>query len=127
VRFPQAQRCGSASWWGIFLCTLLLASTYVVFDVLDVDGSQMSRGPAPDMMVAATPEVAEERLVRATVAVAGSTDLLPPLSLPCLSAGGPRRISAATTFLHLPRGHVFPRVTRAAARARGSWPTADPL
>lgn len=125
MRFRHASRRGSASWWGVSLCALLFASTYVVFDILDLDGSQMSRGPAPCGTLAAVPEDAGERLFRTPV-TAASTDLL-PLSPSPLFAHAPSRNSSAGTLLNQRWGHVLPRVTLAAEPARASSPTADPL
>ena len=127
MRFRQASRRGSASWWGITVCALLFAATYVVFDVLDVDGSQMSRRSAPEGTLTATlEEVAGERFFRTTATATVSADLLAP-SLPRLCAGVPSRISASKTLLRQRWGHARPRVTLAAERARGSSGTADPL
>jgi hypothetical protein len=127
MRFRQASRRGSASWWGITLCALLFASTYVVFDVLDVDGSQLGRRSARDGTLTATAEeVAGERFFRTTVTAPVSTDLL-ALSLPRLSLGAPSRDSALKTLLHQRWGHALPRATLAAECARGSSGTADPL
>jgi hypothetical protein len=126
VRFRQASRRGTASWWGITLCALVFAGTYVVFDILDVDGSRMSRGPALDGTLTATLEASGERFFRTPAVVTGSTDLL-RLSLSRLSPSVPRRNSSAGTLLHQRWSHVFPRVTLAAGRARGSSPNADPL
>lgn len=126
MRFRHASRRGSASWWGITLCALLIASTYVVFDILDVDGSQMRRAPVPDGTLTTTLDAEGERFVRTTLILAGSTDLL-PLRLSGLSAGIPARNSPAGMVLHQRWGHVLPRVTLAAERARGSSPSADPL
>ena len=124
--FRQASRRGAARWWGITLCALLFAGTYVVFDILDVDGSQMSRGLAPNGTLTATLEAAGERFFRTPATVAGSTDLL-PLSLSRLSASTPRQDFSAGTLLRQRWGHVLPRVTLGAERTRANSPAADPL
>ncbi len=127
MRFRHASRRGSASWWGITLCALLFASTYVVFDILDVDGSQMRRAPAPGGALTATvEEAAADRFFRTTVTATVSTDLQ-ALSAPCLSASAASWNSTLKTLLHQRWGHVLPRVTLAAEHARGSSPSADPL
>lgn len=127
MRFRQASRRGSASWWGITLCALLFASTYVVFDVLDVDGSQMRRRSASGGALTATvEEVAGERFFRTTATATVSSDL-PALSLPRLAVGALSSNFVLKTLLCRRWGHLLPRVTPTAERARGSSGTADPL
>lgn len=99
---------------------------YVAFDVLDVDGSRIRRAPATDMMVAATSEMDAERHFRATLAIASSTDLFPPI-LPRLSAAEQYPISPAGIPLHVQYIHARSRVDVAVERARGNSPTTDPL
>ena len=81
MRLRTSKRCRSITWWGIFACALLLVGTYVVFDLLDLDGSRMSRVPARDMMIGNTPETATERSLRTDLASTFPRDLLaPPLT-----------------------------------------------
>ncbi len=126
MRFRQASRRGTVSWWGIALCALLFASAYVVFDILDLDGSQLSRGPALDGTLTATVEEAGERFVRTPVIVAGSVDLL-PLPLSRLSENTPRLNSSAGKLRHQRWVHALPRVTLSTEPTRVGSPTADPL
>ena len=50
VRSLRAKACRSAMGRSVFCCALLLVGAYVLFDILDVDGSQMISRPTDAIM-----------------------------------------------------------------------------
>ena len=68
----KAQRCRPMKWWAIYSCVVLLVGAYIIFDLLDVDGSQMT-WRKHDMLVMATPETSTERLWRVDANTLGYT------------------------------------------------------
>jgi hypothetical protein len=125
MRVRKAKRCRSATWWGIFICSLLLVGAYVIFDLLDVDGSQMA-WPAHDMMVVAAREVPAERFVHADGAISCPNDLR-AFSLSRLPSTETSRTSAARALLRIRQSRVLPRLNLAKEHAPGSSPTVDPV
>jgi hypothetical protein len=126
VRLRKGKGCRSVAWWGFFICTLLLVGAYVLFDLLDVDGSQMNRWPGHDMMVVATPEAAAERFFRADLATSSSDDLIAH-SLFQLSFPKNCSTSPATMLLRIRQRRGLPRLNLAREQARGSSPSIDPI
>lgn len=125
MRFPKAKRCRSAAHWGVFLCAVLLVGAYVIFDILDVDGSQMNRWPAANIIVVVTQQAEAERFLRADLASPGWTELIRP-SLWRHFSTGIGRISPATTMLRIRQSRLLPRVNLRQELARLSPPPADP-
>lgn len=126
MQLRRTKRCRSSTWWGIFLCTLLLVGAYVIFDLLDVDGSQMSRWPGHDMMVVVTPEASAERFFRADLSTSSSVDLI-GFSLFRLSSLKNCSTSPATMLLRIRQSRGLPRLNLAREQGRGSSPTVDPI
>jgi hypothetical protein len=102
---------------------LLIFAAYLIFDVLDVDGSQMTGWVTNDMVM--TQQVDAERLCRADLSISGSTDLLYP-SLPRLLSTANGAVSSATTILRMQRRESLPRVNLHQEMSRASSPIADP-
>ena len=125
MRVRKAKRCRSATWWGIFLCSLLLVGTYVLVDLLDVDGSQLA-WPAHDLMVVAAREVPAERFLHADGAITCPSDLHAP-ALTRLPSTETRRLSTARALLRIRQSCAFPRLNLAEEHAPGSSPTVDPV
>jgi hypothetical protein len=121
VRLGKAQK-RSWAWWGVVSFVLLTIGAYVIFDILDVDGSQI-RWPAGDAVM--TQQVDAERFFRADLSIPGSTDLISP-SLSRNSSTAIGKISPATTILRIRRSWSLPRVNLYQDLARASSPTADP-
>jgi hypothetical protein len=124
VRFLTTKRCRSVAWRGVFVCALLLVGAYVVFDVLDVDGSQMSGWPGGDMIAAETQQASTDRLFRADFSAPGPTNLLP--ALPRLSSTEIRGSSPTPTVLRIRQSRLIPRVNLHRELARTNSSIADP-
>ena len=123
MRHGEVQRRRSRVWWAVLSFALLLFAAYLVFDVLDIDGSQMRGRVTNDMVI--TQQVDAERLCRADLSISGSTDLLYP-SLPGLLSTAIARVSPATTIFRIRRSGSLPRVNLYRELARVSSPIADP-
>ncbi len=65
------------AWWSIFLFAVIVIVAYVFFDMLDVDGSQMTGWPADDMVAAEPFHGQTERLLHAESVIAQT--LHPPV------------------------------------------------
>jgi len=123
VRHGKAQRRRSRAWWAILSFGLLFFAAYLIFDVLDLDGSQMTGWVTNDMVM--TQQVDAERLFRVDLSISGSTDLLYP-SLPRLLSTMSGRVSPATAILRIQRSGSLPRVNLHQELARASSPITDP-
>jgi len=125
VRLGNPQRWRSRVWWGAFLFALLTMSLYVIFDILDVDGSQMTGSPGNAIIVAETLQIEADRFLRghlSTPDFAGLTSL----SLARCRPTETRGLSAATTILCIRHSRMLPRVNLHRDLARASSPSADP-
>ena len=60
MRLGSTQR-RSWAWRGVILIALLTIGAYIIFDILDVDGSQMTGWPAGAMLVAETLQAETDR------------------------------------------------------------------
>ncbi len=125
MRFLEARRCRSAAWRGVLLFALLLVGAYVIFDILDLDGSERNGWPNDDIIVATTQEAEAERFWRVDLATPGSSVLTPP-SLSRLLLAAIDRISPATANLRVRQSRWLPRVNLYREQARTSSPTTDP-
>jgi hypothetical protein len=126
VRLGTAQRRRSWAWWGVIGVALLTMGAYVIFDILDVDGSQMTGWPADDIIVAEALQVEADRVFR--------TDPIPPestglLYLPLLRCSTTERhgLLPATILLRVRQRRMLPRVNLQRALAQASSLSADPV
>ncbi len=125
MRFLEARRCRSAAWRGVLLFALLLVGAYVIFDILDLDGSERNGWPNDDIIVATTQDAEAERSWRVDLATLGSTALNPP-SLSRLFSTSIGKLSPATANLRVRQSRWLPRVNLYREQARTSSPTTDP-
>jgi hypothetical protein len=105
---------------------LLTIGSYVIFDILDVDGSQMTGWPASDMIVVETLQVQADRFFRADPIPSDSTGLL---YLPLLRYSTTERhgLLPATILLRVHQRQMLPRVNLHRALAQTSSLSADPV
>jgi hypothetical protein len=109
----------------VFCCALLLVGAYVLFDLLDVDGSQMISRPT-DAIVSVEPQQADaDRFLRTDGATLGAGDFLVPLPprLSSVKCGG---MSAATIPLRFRQSRLLPRVNLHSEMALSPTPSTDP-
>lgn len=125
MRFLKAKRSRSAMWRAVFSFALLLFGAYVFFDVLDLDGSQMTGWSRSDIIVDVEQQVNTARLMRAELATPGSSDLVPPSLLQLLSMEI-GRILPSPTILRIRQSRLLPRVSLHQGLASQSSPTSDP-
>jgi hypothetical protein len=109
----------------VFCCALLLVGAYVLFDILDVDGSQMISRPT-DAILSVGPQQADaDRFLRTDGTPLGTGDSLIPLPsrLSSVKCGG---VSAATIPLRFRQGRLLPRVNLHSEMALSPTPSIDP-
>ena len=109
MRFPQAKRARSAVWTGVFVSAMLLVGVYVLFDILDVDGSQMTGWPAGVILVGMLPPVEAERLFHPDLSAPGAIESIRPSRARLSSAEIDKR-STATTILRIRQRSWLPRL-----------------
>jgi len=109
-------------WHGAFLCALVLVGAYVIFDMLDVDGSRLSAWHAGDVIVQETQELNAERLFRADPASLGSTQAL----FPSQFARNNHTAAPAGTIFRIRQSRLRPRINLFQERASLVSPAADP-
>lgn len=75
ARMRRLLRERSLGWWGLVLCLLLAVGAYIVFDVLDLDGSDLRNRVLQSPLVSQTALAEAERVIlqaaKAQFAVAG--------------------------------------------------------
>lgn len=64
MRLGTVQRRQSWAWWGAIGIAVLIMGAYVLFDILDVDGSQGTGWPADDIVMAEGAPAQADRFVR---------------------------------------------------------------
>ncbi len=117
----------SPIFWSLLVGTLLLVGVYVLFDLLDVDGSQLKRLPAREMILAAESEAPAQRFSRPDPAASGITSLL-ALGMPRLSSPETTRGGVASPLVRTHRSLLLPRLRLRADRSCCSTsPSADPV
>jgi hypothetical protein len=125
MRSLRAKICRSAMGRSVFCCALLLVGAYVLFDILDVDGSQMISRPT-DAILSVGPQQADaDRFLRTDGTPLGTGDSLIPLPsrLSSVKCGG---VSAATIPLRFRQGRLLPRVNLHSEMALSPTPSIDP-
>jgi hypothetical protein len=126
VRLGTTQRRRSWAWWGVFFFALLTINAYVLFDILDVDGSRMTGWPADDIIVAEALQVEADPFFRADTFTPDSTGLL-YLSLSRWSTTERHGRSPGTIPLRVRHRRMLPRVSLHRALAQTSSRAADPV
>ena len=125
VRLGTAQRRRSWAWWGVIVAALLIFGAYLIFDILDVDGSQMTGRPADGILVAEALQVEADRFFRADPFTPDSIGLL-TLSLSRGSTPERHGLSPVTIPLRVRQRQMLPRVNLHRALAQTSSLSADP-
>jgi hypothetical protein len=126
VRLGTAQRQRSWAWWGVIVAALLIFGAYLIFDILDVDGSQMIGRPADGILLAEALQVEADRFFRADPFAPDSTGLLSP----SLSRGStPERhgLSLGTIPARVRQRQMLPRVNLHRVLAQTGPLSADPV
>jgi hypothetical protein len=126
VRLSNAKACRPAWWRGLFCFSLLLVGAYVLFDILDVDGSQMVGRPANAILVVETQQGTVDRFARPDGSTPGGGGFLSPLLTRLLSAERGGRLST-TSLLRLPPRWALPRVNLHPESSLSPSCSADPL
>ena len=126
MRLGSAQRRRSWAWRGVILVALLIIGAYVIFDILDVDGSQMTGWPAGDMIVAEARQAEADRVFRADPFTPDSTGLR-DLSLSRWSTTVRHGLSFGAFLLRIPQRRMLPRVDLHRVLAQTSSLSADPV
>lgn len=125
MRLGTAQRQRSWAWWGVIVAALLIFGAYLIFDVLDVDGSQMISRPADGILAAEAFQVEADRFFRADPFTPDSIGLL-SLSLSRGSMLERHGLSSVTIPLRVRQRHMLPRANLHQALAQTSPPSTDP-
>jgi len=126
VRLGTTQRRRSWAWWGVIVAALLIIGAYVIFDILDVDGSRMTGWPADDIIVAEALQVEADPFFRADTFTPDSTGLL-YLSLSRWSTPERHGLSLGTILLRVRQRRMLLRVNLHRALAQTSSLSADPV
>ncbi len=126
MRLGAAQRRRSWVWRGVILVALLTIGAYVIFDILDVDGSQLTGWPAGDMIVAEALQADADRIFRADPVTLDSTGLREPSLSRWFTTGLPG-LSLGTLLLRIRQRRMSPRVDLQRALAQTSSLSADPV
>jgi hypothetical protein len=126
MRLGAAQRRRSWVWQGVILVALLSIGAYVIFDILDVDGSELTGWPAGDMIVAEALQGDADRFFRTDPVTPDSTGLREP-SLSRGSPTGPPGLSFGTLLLRIRQRRMPPRVDLQRALTQTSPLSADPV
>jgi hypothetical protein len=126
VRLSKAKICRSAWWRGVFCVALLLVGAYVLFDLLDVDGSQIVWRPANAILVVETQQDTADRFARPDGSTPGAGGLIGPLLFRFLSAERVGRVPT-TSLLRLPLRWSLPRVDLHPEGSLSPACSADPL
>ena len=125
MRLGAAQRQRSGAWWGVIVVALLIIGAYVIFDILDVDGSQMTGWPANDIIVAETLQVSADRCFRADPFTPDSIGLL-SLALSRSSTAESHTLLPGMIALRVRQRRTLLRVNPHRALAQTNPPSADP-
>lgn len=123
VRLGSGWRRRSRLWCGVFLCALLMVGAYVLFDLLDVDGSQMIGFPADGILVTSQQDNAM-RALQGKVTGSNPSLLIPPSAR--LSAAQFVRGSPAALVLRTRLSRALPRVNLSRELARAVSSSSDP-
>src|SRR5512136_2457069 len=78
VRFAVTRRCRSVAWRAVLFCAMFLVGSYVVFDILDLDGSERVARSNRVAIVASGQESDAERGWRTDLASLDPIQLNPP-------------------------------------------------
>ena len=125
MRFLVARRCRSAAWRGVLLCAVFLVGAYVIFDILDLDGSERGGWPNHVAIVVTSEEAEAERGWRTELTTLGKIEINPP-SLSRLFATSIGIVFPVTASLLIRLIRWRPRVNLHREQARTSSPTVDP-
>ncbi len=109
MRHGRLRRRRTRTWWGVFFFALLVINSYVLFDILDVDGSQMAGWPGDDILAVETLHAQADRSLRAEPPTSDSAS---PLRL-ALSRGiaiDSRGSALPSTIFHIRHSRLLPRV-----------------
>jgi hypothetical protein len=120
VRKPRSRR-----WWGVLFFALLTMNSYVLFDMLDVDGSQMTGWPGDDIIVAEELQVVSDRFLREEPPSPDAAGLL-SLSLSQGAATDRRGSPLAPINLRIRHNRMLPRMNLLREMARASTACVDP-
>jgi hypothetical protein len=109
----------------VFCGALLLVGAYVLFDILDVDGSQMISRPTDAIVSVELQQADADRFLRTDGATLGAGDFLVPLPsrLSSVMCGG---MSVATIPLRFRQSRLLPRVNLHSEMALSPTPSTDP-
>ena len=117
----------SRAWWGVFLCAVLAMGAYIVFDMLDLDGSRLRDAWAGSAIAAEAVGGETERLLPPTQTAPHAKVLgfaVGTVGLDSLS-GSFRRLALALR-LGASRSHVLPRMKLPKESSSTTSPSADP-
>ncbi len=89
MRLIGLRRRHGRAWWGVLGAALLILGVHIAFDLLDLDGSELSSRPAGDAQAAELNPGDTDRLVPESFAGQVASDSVPPLAPP--SFAGPLR------------------------------------
>jgi hypothetical protein len=121
MRASTLRRARSCTWRAVFFFALLTMNSYVLFDVLDVDGSQMVGWPGDDIVVAGESQPSPDRFLRMD---ASGEDLAPALSGVLLDG---RATTPAPIILRHRRASLLPRLNLCRDIGSAPPPSADPV
>ncbi len=126
MRLDTVQRRRSWAWWGVIGIAVLVMGAYVLFDILDVDGSQRTGWPADDIIMAEGFQVEADRFFCADPVTLDSTGLLDP-SVSRSFATERHGLLPGPIPLRVGHRRMFPRVALHRALAQTSSLSADPV
>jgi hypothetical protein len=127
MRRIGSKRQRSRAWWGVFLCAVLAMGAYIVFDMLDLDGSSLRDAWAGSVIAAEAVDGETERLLPPIEAAPHATVLGSPVGAVGLDPlSGSFRRPAPLPRLGASRSHTLPRTNLAKETSSTTSPSADP-
>jgi len=127
MRRIGSKRQRSRAWWGVFLCAVLAMGAYIVFDMLDLDGSNLRDAWGGSAIAAEAVGGETERFLPPTEAAPHATVFEFSVGAVGLdSLCGSFRRPAPAPRLGASRSATLPRTNLAKETSSTTSPSADP-
>ncbi len=109
MRSVKRRQRRSVAWGVIYLCALVLVAAYILFDLLDVDGSQLPGRAAGTTIAAVLQPAPLGRGFHGQPTPFGGPEVVSPTA-PCLTQAGRSGVAPVSAAFRLRLAGVRPRV-----------------